>query len=162
MIDPNVALDNIVAALQAMSNLTSYLGGISAISAYRDRYPVETGVTDAINNAPYPSIIVTYQGMVSAPFGSATIESWKHRFSLWIRCPKVDATENPYAKLLNLVMNDIPGIGSNTEPFKRYQFHEDLYELNPIRSGDVEFRRIVNGQEDFWELKFILTEIGDL
>lgn len=153
MTNPGVLLDAVISSVRALSGLvTGHLeGDESRVFAYRDRYSRESNLQKAILNAPKPSILVAYMGML-VPTDSDTMEAYRHRFACYFRA--ADAAEDHYFGMLQKLVDGLTASGLE---WRYSTIHEDCFP--PDKIG---FKRVVNAPDelDFWEFSFILTENG--
>jgi hypothetical protein len=101
VIKPSDITAAIVTLLQAIPDLVEAMGDDEErIYAYDDTYPVSVNRSDAIRNAPSPSVMVMYRSTGEAVAGGV----WTHRVSLYLR-PQDGGS---YSDLAYLIFSGVP------------------------------------------------------
>lgn len=152
MTNPGDLLDAIVLAVRTIGPLIEnhFNGDDSAIFAYRDAYPTQSSLLTALQNAPRPSILWAYMGMVPGDLGSNEVD--KHKFTGYIHAAEGAETQYGYFDVIESLVNGLPG--TSESPFRYSTIHESCFPPEKITT-----KRVMS-EIDFWEISFLLTEIG--
>jgi hypothetical protein len=120
VIKPSDITSEIVTLLRAIPALVEAMGDDDErIYVYDDTYPVNVNRSDAIRNAPSPSVMVMYRSTGEAVAGGM----WTHRVSLYLR-PKDGGS---YSDLAYLIFSGVPT--GHGYAFPNCEVHQDLADM---------------------------------
>lgn len=157
MINPGDAIDAIVAALQAIPELTSAIGGPQNILAYHPTFPTKMYFRQDLDALEPGQILVRYLGTAPGTLRENLV--WKHDFGIYQNPPNTSAAEQSsdhYLFLMGLI-NGIPATGDGNKML-------NLAVVDGCEIMDVPTVSIYTDltlKRDYFFVKFTFPEIGD-
>lgn len=162
MLDPDVVLNSVVAALQSIPDLATELGApaIPATASITGHYfysGEENSLIRTLGQMKSPSILIAYLDYVGGNFDGMTV--WKHRLNMYIR-PRNKASNGTSASAQHLwwMAMNLPVAVPEAAPNIRY--------VNLVPNLDIMDTPLLKHQtdelgQDFFVSTMVIPEIGD-
>ncbi len=152
MTNPNDLIDALVAKLRAISALVIAVGQAGYILAYKDNYPNNVNLVEALVELRTPGIMIVWRG--SGPANSARREVWQHQFSIFIKAV------GEAADFWDLIVDGVPAGGDGLKML-RTEIHPNVGQMN---TPSIARRSLPISQFatlDYFEATLSLNEKGD-
>jgi len=129
-------------------------GDLARINAYRNRFPDESSLLEAVSDLPSPGILVAHSGTTFSSDGS--VNCWRHELAVYVRAKAKDASQPPsYWNIHRLIWKGVPD--GQEEALGITEVHPDCYSMEPpsmSRQSDSEGL-------DYFVIQVAFNEKGD-
>ena len=146
MLDPDLVLAEVVAAIQSIPAVVTYCNDDpTLIVGHQFAAGVELSLGQSVFQMTSPSVLIAYKDLLgggAGGFDGATL--WKHRLDIWLRpgnmAPGGSGSNGPYASpqhLWWLIMNSVLPAASTLPPPSGWQVGQRL-RYSTLLSGSLE------------------------